>query len=367
MAKMESRSEMLKKLRARMAERAKGKKDPDEFRPPKAKDGEKLEFLFRVLPPLEEGDTCKGAPNSVAEKTMDLWFYENGGHFVNNTKIECPRIHDKEECSICQLGFDLMEDNDDKEFRRSIARKYLARSFYAVNIYFLNVDKNPESVRGKVQWMNLPKTVCDRMEECINNDNVGDAQDPKAAGIFFHPTEGGYTFKLVVEKQGEYNNYERSDFLAASYGPLVRDSKGQPVMEKIQEILDRRFWLPTKFQPRDAKKLEEVAKKMLDREEAGGGGEGESEEIEVAPAKAPVTKPQAAPKTKVTETVSEEVAEPPAEEAAPPKAAAAKAKQKTTTTTKKEPVAEEEKVAEPQADENDPDVQNILKGLQEEQ
>jgi hypothetical protein len=138
-------------------------------------------------------------------------------------------------------------------------------------------------------------------------------------------------------------------------------------MEKIQEILDRRFWLPTKFQPRDAKKLEEVAKKMLDREEAGGGGEGESEEIEVAPAKAPVTKPQAAPKTKVTETVSEEVAEPPAEEAAPPKAAAAKAKQKTTTTTKKEPVAEEEKVAEPQADENDPDVQNILKGLQEEQ
>lgn len=299
---METRDEMLARLRKKMEERGQGRRDPDIFMPGEAKDGERLEWFFRVLPPLVEGETCK---TGTAPKTLEFWFYENGAHYLSNgrERHECPRIHDGEECPLCQVGFELMEDNDDKEYRKKVAKQYLPRSYYSVNVYFLNTDKNPEALRGRVMCYNMPKTVFDIMQACVDNDNTGDEQDPKAAGIFFHPTEGGYTFKLVAEKQGEYNSYKQSMFLPASFGALVKLADSSPDMARIQTILNLRHWLPSKYKARDLQKLNDLIAK-LQQSEVGGGTHGGTEEIggtsqttaAIAnkPVAAPVRKPAAA-------------------------------------------------------------------------
>lgn len=281
MSKLESREEMLKRLKQKMLERNKFRKDPDQWMPPKAKENEKLEFYLRVLPPLQAGDTCK---TGVNEKDQDLWFYENASHFMGNEKYECPRVHDGEECPVCTLGFELMKDNDDEDYKKNVRSKYLPRTYYACNVYFQNRNENPEAIRGKVMWFNMPKTTWDIMNSCIENDNPGTDEDPKACGIFYHPTEGGYTFKVVVQKKGEYNTYESSYFLAKSYGTLAKLQDGSPDLAKIQKILDQRFVLPNKFRARDMEKLQAIIDKIMKKESKEDSGE---ETVEEIPAETP--------------------------------------------------------------------------------
>jgi outer membrane biosynthesis protein TonB len=163
-------------------------------------------------------------------------------------------------------------------------------------------------------------------------------------------------FKLVIEKQGEYNSYTSSLFLPASYGPLVRDKNGAPVDDKIQEILDKRFYLPVKFQPRNAQKLTEIADKMLHNESSGGSGgaeEDDSEEIEAPVAKTPAQKPAAAPTKKAAPAPAENVVE---EEAAP----AAEKKPAKQPQKKAEPAPVKEQPKAEVVPEEDPDVAKIL-------
>jgi len=267
MAKMESREEMLKRLREKLQERSKNHRDPDQFIPPKARDKQKLEYVFRVLPPLQAGDTYKGG---VCEKDQDLWFIENGNHWIDNTRMECPRVHDGEPCPICELGFSLMRDNEDDDYKQEVRKKYMPKTAYAVNAYFLNINQNPENLRGKVMWINLPITAWKIMNECTENDDGGTPEDPKPYGIFYHPYDGGYAFKLVVEKKGDWNNYERSQFLVQTFGPLIKDKNGKPEEARIQKILDQRHNLSSKFRPRDASKLQAIVDKLL-RNQTGNG------------------------------------------------------------------------------------------------
>lgn len=274
--KMPSREEMLALTRKKMQERSQGRKDPDEFRCPLAKDDQTLEFYFKVLPALEAGDVCKtGSDESGAPD--GLWYYENGAHFSNRVRHECPRCHDNEPCTLCQFGFDLMQDSNDKTFRQRVAKTYLARSYYAVNIYFLNNEKNPEKLRGQVFWYNAPKTVWDVWDACIQSDNPGDPEEPRACGIFFHPWEATYTFKLVAKKKGDYNTYEGSLFLPNTFGPLAKLQGGEPDDEAIDRILSQRHILPAKFNKRDPDKLEEILAKLSARE----GGKKDTEQIPV--------------------------------------------------------------------------------------
>jgi hypothetical protein len=255
--KMMSRDEMLARTRKKLQERSKGRRDPDEFRCPLAKNDETLRYYFKVLPPVEVGDVIKGGKK--AEKNVD-WYYQNGSHFFNRTRYECPRIHDEESCPMCEFGFDMMNDSTDKDFKRRVSQKYLARSYYAVNIYFLQTKKNPEAVRGRVFWYNAPRTIYDLWENCIQSDDAGDPDEPKACGLFFHPWESTYTFKLEAVKKGDWNTYEKSEFLPATFGPLVSlsDEKDKPDDEAIERILNERHYLPGKFAARDADKIQEL-------------------------------------------------------------------------------------------------------------
>lgn len=316
MSSLPSRAEMLLKLKEKMKEKGKGR-DPDQFAPPSAKDDETLEFYLRILPPLMKGDKYKGG---VAEKTEDLWFYENGAHYIKQpkAKLTCPRCQYGDSCPICQIGFDMMEGEPNKDVRSSISSKYLARSYYSINVYFLNSDKNPESIRGRVMWFNIPKTLFDIMDYCINNEKPGDEDDPQACGIFYHPDEG-YTFKLVVKKKGEYNTYETSKFLATTMGPLFKTKEGSPDKERIKKILEERVYLPDKFEKVNIDKINEMASTILDGDKKGDGEKKETKKEESKNVKVNGVEKGGANKIKSSkkDVVEEDVVEEPVEQEEP--------------------------------------------------
>jgi hypothetical protein len=254
----------LDKIRAKMKEKGRGHfQDPDEFRPPSAKPGEKITYRFFILPPLSKGEKCAGG---VASQDMDLYYVQNGNHWVQKKPYPCPRVHDGEECDVCNIGFERMNETQDKKEKSTIARNYLPQVRNAMNIYFLSSDSNPEELRGKNKWFNAPKQVIDICDACLNRDDAGDPEDPQAYGVFFNE-QAAYVFQLEITKQGDYNEYKASKFLA-SVGPTPIAAKKEgnqrvPLTEKIQEILNGRFDLYTKFDPRDKKKIAELAQKLL--------------------------------------------------------------------------------------------------------
>jgi len=229
-------------------------KDPNEFKPPQASDGDTIKYRFYVLPPLKKGDVCA---DGTASRTMELFYVQNGAHWLNNRTHACPRVHDEEECPICSLGFDLMGETDDKDRRRDIARQWLPRTQYAVNVYFPKDKVNPEEVGGKVMWMNASKQLYDAWEACIMNDDAGDPDDPQAFGVFFDE-EDGYLFQLQIKKKNKWNDYSTSKFLASVGKRPIASKGGKPLPERIETILSQRHDLYTKFQPRDPEALQKM-------------------------------------------------------------------------------------------------------------
>jgi len=188
----------LESIRGKMRKRkGGGAKDPNEWRPDKAEIGKVLKYKFFILPPVD---------------SMDLWYYEHGQHWIDSSRIECPRIHDGTDCPLCQFGFDLMKETDEKSERSKIARQWLASARYAINIYFPSVASTPQELRGKVMWFSVPQSVYSIMEEVIMRDTPDDdALEPEAHGIFFDPNNA-FPFVLEAKKKGDFNSYESSHF-----------------------------------------------------------------------------------------------------------------------------------------------------------
>jgi hypothetical protein len=266
----------LEKIRKNMKDKAGSNrfKDEFEFKPANAKEGETIKYRFFILPPLKKGDKCTGG---TASKDMELFFVQNGSHWFAKRPYPCPRVHDQDECPICQYGFDLMGDTKEKDKRSAIAKAYLPRALYAVNIYFTNSEANPEELRGRVMWWNPSKQIFDVLERCLYKEGSGDQEDPEAYGVFFDE-ESAYVFQLEATKNGEYNDYKTSKFLAKSKMPIAAtkvNDKITPDPEGIKTILDMRHDLYTKFDPRDRAKLKEVAHKII---HGGEGNEAEEDQ-----------------------------------------------------------------------------------------
>lgn len=238
------RSAMLQKLRERLLKKKGGfRRDPAEWRAPQIGMGEEFKAKAYILPPISKGDECS---SGTAEIGMDgLFFTQIGDHWINRKKFPCPRVYDNDECPYCQLGFELLGQTDDKHARSEISRAYLPRTQYVVNLYFPDIKTNPDELRGKVVYYAMPKTIFDKLEECIQLDNAGeDPDDPQAWGIFYDPSDA-YPLLLVVNKKGEYNSYVDSKLLAAGRGPIAKSQA------KIDEVLAQRHDIPAKFPARD--------------------------------------------------------------------------------------------------------------------
>lgn len=229
----------LEAIRNKMKKKKGGLRDPNEWRADKAKDTT-LKWKFFILPPVD---------------SMDLWYYEHGAHFIDNKVIECPRIHDDDNCPLCQYGFDLMKETNDKAERSTIARNYLASSRYAVNIYFPSIKDISSDLRGKVMWFSMPQSVYQMCEEVIMKDPPGDDEvDPDPYGVFFDPNNA-IPFLLQAKKKGDYNSYESSRFINKKT-PIAKSK------DKIEEILDMRHDIPSLFSERDVDKLQEIVDKL---------------------------------------------------------------------------------------------------------
>lgn len=262
----------LVKMRQKLKEKSSGwSKDPNQFIPPAVKLGEKKTYRFFILPPLQANDKTA---DGKASRSMELYHVINGNHWINKRPYPCPRIHDEEQdgCDLCTLGFDLMREEDDKEARKSLAKTYMPQVRYGVNVYFPNIEANPEDVRGKIMWFNAPKQVIEICDECLNRDEAGDPDDPKAFGVFFDE-ENGYLFQLEISHQGGFNEYKSSKFLLAPNGPngrqpMARAKKGDQVVsdpKRIQEILNSRHDLYTKFEARDKDKIARAVMDLANR------------------------------------------------------------------------------------------------------
>ena len=187
----------INKIRQQVRKKVGKDQDPDEFKPPKADSEIAKKYRFFVLPPTSN---------------METFFVPHASHYIDNSKIGCPRIINDEKCPICQHGFDLMQDVTSKDERSKIARNLLSSAYYMVNIYFPPIDPNPEELRGKVFFYNASKTVMDLWTNCLNRDDAGDEQDPQAHGIFFDENDA-CLFQLAVKKAGFGNDYKESKFI----------------------------------------------------------------------------------------------------------------------------------------------------------
>lgn len=239
------RAAMLQKLRERLMKKKGGfRRDPGEWRAPQVGVGEEFKAKAYILPPVEAGEAVA---SGKAEKGMDgLFFFQVGDHWINRKKYPCPRVYDNDECPYCQMGFDLLSETEDKQSRSEISRAYLPRTQYVVNLYFPDIKTNPDDLRGRVVYYAMPKTIFDKLEECIQLDNAGDdPDDPQAWGIFYDPSDA-YPLSIVINKKGDFNSYVDSKFLAAGRGPIAKSQK------KIDEILAQRHDIPGKYPARDA-------------------------------------------------------------------------------------------------------------------
>lgn len=260
----------LEKFRKGIKEQGGKFKDPTEFRPPKVSEGSTLKYRFFVLPPIEKGDKCA---DGTASQTMEMFFIQNGSHKINNQFYPCPRVHNGDDCPLCQLGFDLMSESQDKKYRSKIAKNYMPFTRYAANVYFPNTDANPEELRGKVMWMNASKTLYDKWEDCLMRDDEGDPDDPEPHGIFFDE-ESAYLFQLEIKSKSGWNDYSPSKFMAnLGKMPIAAkkvDGKKVADSEKIQAILDKRHDIFTKFDEPDVEKLAELAAKISNGDYSSG-------------------------------------------------------------------------------------------------
>ena len=178
---------------------------------------------------------------------------------------------------------------------------YLPRSIFAVNIYFPPYSVNPQEYHNKVMWYLLPKTVYDKMEECLMRENAGnDPDDPQPSGLFFDP-EACLVFQLEVTHKGGFNNYETSKFL------LKPQSIGE-TKEDIKVIMDQRFDLWDKSPTRNKDELGKLLEKLY-----GGTGSPKS-----APKANPKKSPQESAGRAQDDPEDEEVLPTSTKKAAPP-------------------------------------------------
>ncbi len=384
----------IEKIRKKMAQKADGRKvDPFEFRPAKAKAGEAVKYRCYVLPDVNKGDKVYGG---VASRDMDLFVLKHGQHWINKRPHACPRLFSEEECDMCQIGFDALKEipKEQKEARTAIIKQWLASSVFAANLYFPPIDPNPEEIRGKVLWFNAPKQIFDIWFAAVNRNDLGDADDPEAFGVFYDPYNA-FMFQLVAKQKGDYNEYTTSKFIAAAGShPIVQlPSSKKPDEDAIQKILDMRHDLYTKIETPNPAAIAALAQSIMNGGDATpAAGEIPATTVEDIERKAEAAKaklppipddePAALPKTKVNKPKPEALAAAAAAAAASagdladevPVATAKKATPAAAPTAKKAtapaaaPVAKAAPKAAPKPaadddDDDDGDINSILAGL----
>lgn len=246
------RKAILDKIRKKLADRKGGRqRDANELWIPKVDEGAKWKAKGYILPPVDKGDIC--ATGQARFSMDDIFCVQVGDHWINKKKYPCPRVYDNDTCPLCDFGFSLLNETKDKTSRSEISKKYLPRTMYTVNIYFPSINSNPEDLRGKVMYYALPKTLYDKLDECINADGPGeDAEDPQPWGIFYD-ADAANQLAFNVTHKGGYNDYTESKLLPAQQP--IASSAGE-----VKKILVMRHDLMSKYPERTRENLQSIEK-----------------------------------------------------------------------------------------------------------
>lgn len=319
----------LNAIKKKLKEFGGSKLDPDEFRPGKAKVGEKLKYRFFILPGLLDGDKLK---SGVVEKSMDLFFVNYGQHWIKNQPHSCPRVYDNSECEICDFGLKLLRDKTlgDTE-RQKIRQDWLPNSNFVVNIFFPNIKTNPEDLRGKVMYYKAPKTLFDIWTACINREEpeeINDDEEFEPHGIFFDEN-ASWMFELQVELNGKSNGYKTSRFVFGSDKkpvPIAKNEDGSANTKQIANILAQRIDIWDRLEAPDRLKIKKLSQVLIhgdDEDEAppaknSGFDVDEEDEKPVKKAKEADVKAKTKPSVVVEEVEDDEPPAPKAKKASPP-------------------------------------------------
>jgi hypothetical protein len=272
--------------------------DPDEFRVPKVKPGEEMQYRFFILGPYSAGDKVK---QGVATHSMDSGFYVNFGMHYGNAKppFACPRICYGEECPFCNHAFELYKvAGEDKTARSLIRQEWMPAQYFVVNIFFPAGQKNPAELENRVMFYKAPKTVLDIWFKALENDGPGDAADPQAYGAFFDE-RSAFMFQLHVKHKGQNNSYENSRFLANGGVPCAMSND-----DGINLILSSRHDLSSKLDRPDISAIHKQFDSLINGSDNGfvsltsdssfiAPAPAIQESAPVAPAPAPVPAPVA--------------------------------------------------------------------------
>jgi hypothetical protein len=269
-------------IRQKLKQTMSGKfSDPDEFKPAKAtSDKEPIKYRFFILPPLYEGDELKTGTSTVVKKGMDQFFIAHANHWIKDQPYPCPRVWSGAKCKICNFGFDLLkeENNKDEEKRRKIIREWMPTTYHMVNIYFTNWSGNPEELRGTVKYFNASKTLIDQWTAALMRDDAGDPEDPQVHGLFFDEN-AAFVFELQVLKQGKQNSYKTSKFIANNgvAMPMIKNEDGDPDEAKLAKLLKLRHNLWDKIKAPDLNEISKVFSAIVDGDDGDDGGFDEDE------------------------------------------------------------------------------------------
>lgn len=320
-----SNEELLAKIRAKL-NKTEGSRanDPFKFTVPALAKGVAKSWYFIVLPPLQKGDTVQGG-KKAAKGMDDLPYVKIGNHWLAHEKklLECPRVTSGEKCDLCALGFSLMEGVDDPAQRAAIREQYLSREQHLVNVYFPPIEGQPEEVKGKVMWFPITqRKIYSKFRECLERDKpTGVALKKQAYGIFWPHNNGDdanenvcYIYEVhATNKIGtKYNDYDGSDFLVDTRGPIENFI---PEGMTYQYILDQRHDLSSKFREPDVAKIQQAVEDIAKRLNSDTSESANAAPAQAAPAaaQAPMaslkmtrTTPAAAPQALVQESAQEE-------------------------------------------------------------
>ena len=152
---------------------------------------------------------------------------------------------------IAQTKFRLKANGTEEEKRKADTIRRTEN--WLVNVYVVNDPSNPDN-NGEVKIMRFGKQL-----HKIIMDSIQDEDEAAVGFRAFDLGENGCTFRVKVEKQGDFPTYVTSKFLLPSAVPGLDD--GEAVMEKVY-ALDEVFNL----------KSDEEINKLLDEHFYCGDG-----------------------------------------------------------------------------------------------
>ena len=206
----------------------------------------KTTHKIRFLPPIDN-------KNNPYVHTSSHWFKSPiTGEIVSEP---CPSSISKP-CPICQHSYKLYSSGDptDKNLSSGFYKK---RGEYANILVIKESSDDRKSNEGKVFMFRFGKKIEDKIKAVCSSVGEGEA------GIdIFHP-DTGLDFNLSVTLQGEFQNYDLSDF-SRTTTPIAKTDA------EIDNILDCVYDLKTEWLSESKFKSYEKLKDIVDRVIIGG-------------------------------------------------------------------------------------------------